>query len=426
MLRRRVRTATSWLLLVMLYGIAVWMHHGLIDGAWSHRLSRFGNDYASFHYAVKAAVAGDDPYDVAALAAAAREEGIRNSAHPFFYPPPALLLMRWTTAFDVTTAYRRWFWVQELAVLCAVFVLLAWWRPLGRGVGIALFAALATLTALPDNLFMGQVNLPVVAITLIGLAVADRGRPGLGGAIVAVACMAKMAPALFVLDALVRRRWRFVGGAALGAIALSAAAIGAFGVETTRRFYVEVFPGFASGDYNGLRVPITLFGNHGLPSVWIEWFPAAERPWRELSEMASRGARWTSLAVVAITAVSSWRAGSDRASVAARVGAISVLMILVPLYTYEHHLVWGIPAVAAIGGLIGVGRLPRWSLVLLLPAFWVWGVDLPWLDGTYRSVSPGRPWVGWVLKEGKTLGLVTFWALCIAALWTRPRSEVPR
>ncbi len=410
-----------WLFLAALLALAAVARHASMQwDAWQTKARGFGFDFASFHYAAKVASDGEDPYQTRNLNRAAKAEGTRGRVHPFFYPPPALLMMAWNVGMPLADAYWLWFWLDEACALLAMLVLWRWWRPLGPAVPVALFATLAYLTAFHDNHVMGQVNLPILLISLLGLWAADRGRPGLGGALVGIACMAKMAPALFVVDALLRRRWRFVGGAVAMAVGLSLAAIGAYGWGVTERFYTEVFPGFSDGEYNGLKVPITLWANHSIPNVWVEAFPADARPWRVLSDTARLGSRAMVGTMLLLAIASSLKGGADTLAVALRTGGVGIVMLLVPLYTYEHHIVWAWPAAVASLAALSHGRVPKVLGIVWIAAFAVWCVDLRWWNEVFDDLPPDDVRLRWFVREGKMLALMAFGTMCAWGLWTAP------
>ena len=98
----------------------------------------------------------------------------------------------------------------------------------------------------------------------------DRGWKAVGGGLLGAACMWKMSPALLVAWWLVRREWVAVAWACAMAAVLTLAAVPLVSLEHQVRFYTEVLPKFGSGDYNGLSVPIDLFGNHSIPNLWNE------------------------------------------------------------------------------------------------------------------------------------------------------------
>ena len=137
------------------------------------------------------------------------------------------------------------------------------------------------MTAVPNNHVMGQANFPWV-VARPGRIVADRPRPSRGWAVgcLGTACMLKMSPALLVvvLVAVVRREW--VAAGSIRALrrggALGPRAAAHLGFDVQLGFYTEVLPTFGSGWYNGLAVPIELFGNHSMPNMLDNLFRAAK------------------------------------------------------------------------------------------------------------------------------------------------------
>jgi hypothetical protein len=352
---------------------------------------RQGRDYASYHYALEVARAGGDPYDTRALERASK--GVRRTVNPYFYPPPFLLALAWIppgTPLDV--AYRWWFWLDEAALVAAVAALAIWWRALGPTVGVTLAAAVAALTAIPNNHVMGQANLLVLALALGGLASAapldgrapGRGREIVGGVALGLACMFKMAPALLVAWLVLRRRPVAVAAACATAVVSSVLALPLVDASTQLRFYTEVLPGFSTGDYNGLTVDPSLFGNHSVPNWWDGALP---KPGNGLSTGARWLSRLTALGLVGGLAYAFRRPAPDPLGVASQASAVMVVMLLVPVYTYEHHVVWAIPAVvvSAIG--LARGRVPGWLAAPVGFAVAAWAFDLAALKELALSVD---------------------------------------
>ena len=384
--------------------------------AWKDRT---GRDFASYHYAVEVARGGGDPYDVEALGEAARADGARAGVHPFFYPPPFLLPMAWVAPLDLVTAYRAWFWLDEVFALAAFAVLAAWWRPLGPVVGPSVAAALAALTAIPNNHVMGQMNLPVVLLVWLGAARAERGRDVQAGVMLGAACMMKMSPALLVALWLLHRRWRAVAAAVATALVLEAAALAVVPPASHLRFYAEVLPGFASGRYNGLGVGIDLYGNHSLPNVWDALFPAGGRH-LVLSETARALSTASSLLLVGGLGVALRRPGPDALARAGAFAAVGVTMLLVPVFTYEHHLVWATPAVVAATAAVARGRLaPGWAAPLGL-ATAVWAFDLAALKRVALWIEAEAPFAAAAIRESKMVALLVLLAAAVTLARTRP------
>ncbi|HVS03017.1 MAG TPA: glycosyltransferase 87 family protein [Thermoanaerobaculia bacterium] len=154
-----------------------------------------------------------------------------------------------------------------------------------------------------------------------------------------------MSPALLVGWWLLHRRWRVVAAACLAAVALSLLALPLVGCEHQRRFYAEVLPSFGGGEYHGLRVPVSIFGNHSLPHLLDQAFPSEgpglSRPTRILAAVT------TALVVGGL----GWLLRRPPVDLLARTGqvsAVALAMLLVPVYTFEHHLIWALPAVVAL------------------------------------------------------------------------------
>ncbi len=409
------RSAGRGLVWASVVAAAVW-HVADVRSAWSTAQRVTGaNDYASYHYAAVVASSGGDPYDVRALSAAARADGTRQGVHPYFYPPPFLLAFAPRAATPLHAGYLSWFVVDEIAALGlgAVLAALAW-RFGAVVAGLALTVTLA-MTAIPNNHVMGQVNLPVLLLAVAGFAWAERGRERLGGALLGAAAMAKMAPALFVGLWLLQRRWRPFAWACGTAIVLGVLSLAVVGVDAQAHFYGEVLPGFSRGDYNGLSVGIDLPGNHSLPDAFDRAWPPGPSPHLALSPTATSASRLSGALLLAVTAwwVGVWRGGRvDALAQANRFGAVAALTLLLPVITYEHHLVSLLPGLVAAAAARAKDRLPAWTS-------WMWFVTAavacaPWepLRDTAREVGG---LAGTLLREAKFGAIVAVWALNLAA-----------
>jgi alpha-1,2-mannosyltransferase len=373
-----------------------------------------GRDFASYYYAVQVAADGGDPYEQMALSAAAQRDGTRKQVFPFFYPPPFLLFVAWARPLDLVGAWRLWFWLDELAIALAAVALIRWWRPLGEAVPVALAATVAAMTAVYDNHLMGQANLPVLAVALLGLWQAEK-RPALGGALMGVACMAKMSPGLFVAWWLVQRRWTEAAAACVAAVVLTLVSFVLVPPDVQWRFYTEILPGFGSGDYNGLNVPITMFGNHSVPNVWQQLFRGTDR----LSPAAQALSSASLLALCGGVLYAFRRPPADALAGAGQAAAIAVVMLLVPVYTYEHHVVWAIPAIVVTIVALWSGRLDPRAAVPVGLAFAATAWDLSDLKELWTS-SRAWPTMALLVQEAKFLALVVWLVAAVVVGRSRP------
>ena len=377
--------------------------------------AKSARDYASYYYALQAAHQDIDPYDTPALGKLARADKTRRSVHPFFYPPPFLLTVAWALPLSLEEGYRAWFWLDSLFLLAA---LLALWRMVpGPATLAAAGVILASYTPIHDNHWMGQANLPVLAAMLWGLLLAERARPGwrvAGGALMGLACMMKMSPGLLVAWWLYRRKWTAAASACVTAVILSLLALPLVNLDLQLRFYQEVLPGFASGDYNGLTVPILLKGNHSIPNLWAQLYDAS----KTLPPPAKLGASLSNLALLGLLAWRLRRQTPDLLGAAAAAASVSGLMLLVPVYTYEHHMVQLIFPLIIAAACLSRGRLGWGWAVALAPSY----VALAWWwTAVAKAVTEVGGVGGWLLQEAKFFALLIVCAACAVAA-TRPDS----
>lgn len=356
--------------------------------------TRNGRDFASYYYAVQVAADGGDPYDNGALAARARAEKTRSEVHPYFYPPPFLLTMGWALPFSLPSAYKGMLLLNELLLFGCVGAAVRWYRvaPWAAAVVLGLYSPI------PDNAWMGQANLLALLPMLVGLGVAER-RPVLGGVLVGFAAMLKMSPALFLVYWAMRGRWRSIGAAVATAIISSLVTLPLVGLQDQLRFYTEVLPGFPSGDYHGLSVPITLPANHSVADLWNTLWPGPSK--FRLSLAAQRASLVSTLALLGAWA---WRfrKRSGEEPDPAAVGALTVVMVVTPVYTYEHHLVFLMLAVMALLTL-------RPGPAALLVAFFL-GWPLDWLRAVQKMLPEA---LGPLMRESKFLAELALYALLL-------------
>lgn len=365
--------------------------------------SSSGRDFASYHYAVQVAAAGEDPYDVRALSTAAREDGTRRSVHPYFYPPPFLLGMLWSLPLSMVAAYRLFFWLNQAALLLSLWVLRRW----SGASWIVLGALAATLTPLGDSTKMGQANHIVLFLFLVALW---RG----SGAWLSLSAMAKMSPALFLSLWGIRRHWRPVLAAIAGAILLSLLTLPLVDLPNQLRFYTDILPGFSSGNYHGLRVPITLPANHSIPDLYNQLWPGPSN--HELSVPAQRASSLTSLALLGLL-VFCGRHRRDTVGEVCLAGALTTLMVLTPVYTYEHHFVFLLLPASALALAWERGRLsPRTAAAAAAAYFFA-----AWPLYVLRPLQKMAPEsFSWLVQESKFFGAALMGVLC---LWVTVNSQ---
>lgn len=367
--------------------------------------AKHGRDFATYHYAAAQALDGESPYDTQALSKRARAEKTRKSVHPYFYPPPFLLSVLWSPSLSLSTAYKAFFGLNQLALLGCLLIFRAWFRAPWLVLGVLALS----FTPITDNAKMGQANVLVMLAAVLGLWLRQ-------GAAVGVAAMAKMSPALYLFAFAAQRAWRPILAAIAVAIGSSLLVLPWVDLATQMQFYTEILPGFSTGHYHGLTVKIALPANHSIPDMFNQVWPGPNR--HALSSSAQWASKVTSLSFLALLC---WlaRHRRDRLGEAGLFGAFTVLSLVTPVYTYEHHLVMALFPAVVVGTALLEGRLGRVGWLVGLPAIFFTGWPLYWL----RPLQKVLPDLHWWLQESKFFGLMALGVLCALTAINSPKEK---
>jgi hypothetical protein len=169
------------------------------------------------------------------------------------------------------------------------------------------------------------------------------------------------------------------------------------------RFYQEILPGFSTGHYHGLRVPLSLPANHSIPDLFNQLWPGPDQ--HSLSAPArSASACISGLSLLALTLLARRVRTGDTLSRAAVLAAFTCLLVIWPAYTYEHHLALLVFPAATLLTAWGEQRagLPK---VLALAGILLTAFPLGWL----RAIQDGLaavPGATWLLQESKFVGII--------------------
>ncbi|MEO0602680.1 MAG: hypothetical protein AAF211_14655, partial [Myxococcota bacterium] len=140
-----------------------------------------------------------------------------------------------------------------------------------------------------------------------------------------------------------------------------------------------------------------------IPNLWDAAFPIDGFG---LGPVARAGSQLSALALVAGTAWLFWRAPRGVDVRAAQIAYVGVAILLVPVFTYEHHLVFALPALALSAWAACTGRLPVALTGLVAAAFVVLCFDLQDLKRMAADPPWGLSWLAPVLRELKFGGLI--------------------
>jgi hypothetical protein len=396
--RQRVVVAIRWLsAVVLVYLTVTWT---ILPGWTIVSKAKYGRDYSSYHFATELAANGQDPYSKKEIQQVSRKEQPRK-ARPYLYPPPFLLTMLWSLPMNVHTGYRVMYFINLLCLVVLLLLIWRWFRP----DPLLLLFLTATFTPIIGNLKMGQANIPMFALAVAGLAT---GR----GAFLGAAAMAKMSPALYLGMFAAQRRWRPIAVACATAVLLTLVSLLLVSFEDQYRFYSEILPGYSRGDYNKLSIPLTMKSNHSLPNMLAQIWPGR---WNQLSPAARIV---SSLITLGTLAALCWLARKQRDPLgqAALAASFTVLLLLTPVFTYEHHFVLLLLPLAVLGSAAVRGRI-HFSLWLpLLVVYLLAAQPLKWLD----SATKAHPDLGWYAQESKFFAAVLIGMACAWVAWRSP------
>ena len=365
--------------------------------------SHSGRDYASYHYAVQSVLDRESPYDTENLNIRAQEEGTRKEVHPFFYPPPAILSMVWLRPFTLFQGSVAYFWFNQFCLICTLTIL-ARWKKMNWSM---LCAGTVLLWPVFDSMKMGQINLFVGLWMLLAL----RFQSGLA---LSIAAMTKMSPALWFFAWLVDGRWKRVGMCILGCVGLSLLALVFMPFSEQVHFYVDILPSFSSGAYHGLRVPITIPANHSIPDLLNQLYPGDKDTL--LSPLAKQ---LSGIVTVLLLGILLWcyRLLKNETSKQFMLCSFVSLMLVTPVYCYEHHLaLLLVPVLMSLQALQSYSRKVTfigWTLLAFggQPLF-----TLRWLQ---RSIGMGE----WLLQESKFVFILAVGVFCVWEAFKIEREE---
>ena len=248
---------------------------------------------------------------------------------------------------------------------------------------------------------MGQVNIIVLSVLL--LAMYKRS-----GWLLSIASMVKMSPAILLLPYGIWKKWSLVIHSILGAIGLSLITLWLVDLPTQLYFYRDVLPQFSSGKYLDLKVAISIPGNHSIPDIYNHFLPGETK--YVLSKLAQRAASVTTLIIVFLLSIFASKNRSKH-NIKAMIGAFVTVMVIAPVYTYEHHLVFMIiPVVTVFGALKKHGASGLTWAIFLLAYFCL---AMKWGAVKWAFDNCEFPILAWFIRESKFLACLCIGFFCV-------------
>jgi hypothetical protein len=280
-----VGAVSGIVLLVQLARLAVFMVNPSQAGYSTIPTSRWEVRHSclsAYYVAANAAEEGADVYADALYSLPGNPTALRRprtlgafNIDVYEYPPPFLLLPRAAQYVASDFIRLRAFWFAFNAAL-VVIALLAISRSLEPGAASrALLLSPLVLLALPTlgALQKGNVQLIVVAVSMVAMLCFQRGRFAIGGAMLGFAIVSKLYPGLLIIYLLLRREWRPVLWTAAMAALFAVVALIDTGWAPYAAF-LEHFLKLMSGEaFPAFRNPAAVASNMSIPGLVFKLKP---------------------------------------------------------------------------------------------------------------------------------------------------------
>jgi hypothetical protein len=380
------------ILLLCIFFYALVFHTGFT----SIEKAPHGRDFATYYYANKITQVGENPYHTPNLSKQSKLEKTRKSVHPFFYPPPALLFFSWTSFFSLFTSYKIFFVANQI-----LFGIILWfsreWLRISWG---SLLILACTFTPIQNSIVMGQVNVIVVFFLLYALRFHN-------GPALACAGMIKMSPIYIMFQWMAERKWNATLYTVLTAVFLSILSLIIINFNTQVFFFTDILPSFSSGNYNGLRIPITLPANHSIPDIWNQLFPGPNN--KTLSVVAKQYSLVLSTLLLGILLLCAklWKGSKVTKFLS---GAFIVLFMITPIYTYEHHVSFALIPILFFIEFLSKKEIENHKIKYLFGSIYFF---LAWPLWMLRGVQNSNEVWNWLLQESKFFALLALFFLCL-------------
>ena len=247
--------------LAVMFSLVGYVVYGIFLPCW-----RYKSDFSWYYYGAKVAAAGGDIYYSEELREAARAAGepeeLIEHGFRFTYPPFFAILMRPLLLFSHAQTRILWLFLNHGLFILAIILCIAALRERVSffEVGAIAFIAL-NFNPVFRNFLYGQVNVATFFLLAAALYAFKRKAEGPAGALLGLATMIKVIPALFVLYFLYKRRWKVVIWAALTLIFLLIISVALLGIRPHRAYILRVMPLLAQGRGAGNNQSLAGFFN---------------------------------------------------------------------------------------------------------------------------------------------------------------------
>lgn len=381
-----------------------------------------GSDFTQDYLAIQALLRGESIYDlftpdqIAAL-------GLEPYALQNYHPPATIVLLLPLGLLPYQQAVLLWsglslalyLWLWHVTLRALGLSLLPGWAPLLVGVSLLWYP-------FQFHMILAQLSIPLTACVIGSWLALRAGRERLAGALLGLAILIKLFPALLLLYFVVRRRWQALAAAVavVGAGLLLTLAV--VGVDDMLRYRQAIAPANLatfSGEMHNLSFN-GAFTRLLAGSPFIA--PLVAAPTMALALTAAACG-----AVLIALGAAAWRLPRDRRGDDLAIALVCVAMPLLNPISWSHSFVLLImPAALAVRGLVDAPD-PRWARVAALAFLLISVPDNALARAIARHYQPALvPWFATLPMLLTTAGALLLLALLLARGRPRRAAPVPR
>jgi hypothetical protein len=376
----------AWFLAIPVLAIVFHEQQIALPGQDSHR-----NDLKHLYLGSRLLIEGESPYPYDALVAEASE--VRHphfrALNPYVYPPFTGYFFFWFGKIPYDSAVAVWFWMGHLFLILSMILLwpsLKIFTPLPR-LGI-LLGSVAIFFPLYRSTSAGQLNHFLLFLLSLFLFLWARGLKKSGAAVVALAALVKVQPAILMIYLLWKREWAaFWTGCAVAATLVFLPGL-FFGLDPYFE-YLEIVKqmGFGSSTWSEQGMSFYVDpGNIAVPALFYRTL--AENPvteaWLHWNGLAYFLSVMWALGILALC-LACCRIHRRDEDTEMEIATWIFGMLLIPSLFWDHYLVLALPCFWLLVARLSEEGVSDLALGLAAGCWLLCGVWIVWFNPAYLS-----------------------------------------
>ncbi|HNT35213.1 MAG TPA: glycosyltransferase family 87 protein, partial [bacterium] len=215
------------------FGVVFYVQRNIVEAVQGH-----GNDFAHLYLGARALQQNVNPYDGAEIRRLAEQSGIPRM-NPYVYPPLMAIAMKPLAGLRYDEARQIWFLVNQVFLLLSFVLLLLLWRPKSPMLAAGFLAVVyAFFFPLTRTLTAGQLNALLLLLLAVAACLERSGWSFPAGAVMGLASIIKVYPAIFLVYYVGRGNWKAVCSMVIAIVVLLGISVSVAGVKT----HLDYFP----------------------------------------------------------------------------------------------------------------------------------------------------------------------------------------